>query len=370
MVPKSGCATTTMDPSLHSTTRVHRAPFGHLPDGREAGIFLITNANGLLAKVSDYGALLISMETPDRHGAFADLTHGYDAFADWLENPHYFGATVGRFGNRIAQGKFTLDGEIYKLATNNAPADIPCHLHGGLTGFDKHLWDAVILADGVEFTRRSPDGEESYPGNLDVKISYRLTDENDLIWQAEAVTDAATPVNIIHHSYWNLSGDPSRSVKDHELQLQADHFLAATAGLIPTGELNPVVGTPLDFTTSVSISTRFGADFDALAHGIGYDQAFVLRAQNGGVRPAARVAEPSSGRVMEILTDQPAIHLYTANFIEGIVGKKGVTYANRSALCLETEAFPDAPNQPAFPSSILRPGETYRHTLIHRFTVD
>ncbi|MFU8893897.1 MAG: aldose epimerase family protein [Luteolibacter sp.] len=358
-----------MDPSFISIPGVHRHRFGTLPDRREASVFTIINANGLRARVSDYGALLISMETPDRDGTLADLTHGYDAFADWLENPHYFGATVGRFGNRIARGKFTLDGKTYQLATNNAPADIPCHLHGGLVGFDKHLWDAAILADGVEFTRSSPDGEEGYPGKLDVKITYRLTDDNELIWQAEAVTDAATPVNLIHHSYWNLSGDPHRLIHDHELVLEADHFLPTNPGLIPTGEIAPVAGTPMDFTEPTAIGARIDADFEPLHFGNGYDHAWVLR-PGSGMRRAARIRHPGSGRVMEILTDQPAIQLYTGNFVEGVVGKSGVTYANRSAFCLETEAFPDAPNQPAFPSSILRPGETYRHTLIHRFMVD
>jgi len=352
-----------------TTTGIHRESFGTLPDGREVGIFTLTNSNGLRARVSDFGALLLSMETPDRQGVPADLTHGYDAFADWLDNPHYFGATVGRFGNRIANGKFTLDGKTYQLATNNAPADIPCHLHGGNVGFNKHLWNASIIPGGVEFVLRFPDGNESYPGNLDVKVTYRLNEDNELIWQVEAVTDAPTPVNIIHHSYWNLSGDPRRLVYDHELCLEADHFLPTTAGLIPTGEIAPVAGTPMDFTTPTAIGARIDADFEPLRFGNGYDHAWVLRSGTG-VRHAARVRDPLSGRVMEIFTDQPAVQLYTANFIDGIVGKNGVTYANRTALCLETEGFPDAPNHPAFPDCILRPGETYRHTLVHRFSVD
>jgi len=358
-----------MDPFHKTTPGVRHADFGTLPGGQQAGIFTLINRNGLQARVSDYGALLVSMETPDRKGMLADLTHGYASLKQWLDNPAYFGATCGRFGNRIANGQFTLDGKTYHLATNNAPADIPCHLHGGNVGFNKHLWDATIIANGAEFVRSFPDGDEGYPGKLDVKITYRLTDDNELIWQAEAVTDAPTPVNIIHHSYWNLSGDPRRLIYEHELCLEADHFLPTTAGLIPTGEIAAVAGTPMDFTVPTPIGARIDADFEPLRFGNGYDHAWVLRSGTG-VRRAARVRDPLSGRVMEIFTDQPAIQLYTANFIDGIVGKNGVTYANRTALCLETEAFPDAPNQPTFPTTVLRPGETYRHTLVHRFSVD
>jgi len=366
---QSGAADTPMNTSTIPNPGINREPFGVLPDGRKAGVYTLANANGLRARVSNYGALLLSMETPDRNGTIKDLTHGYDTFSNWLENPHYFGATVGRFGNRIANGRYQLDGKTYQLATNNAPADIPCHLHGGLVGFDKHLWDATIINGGVEFIRRSPHGEEGYPGNLDVKITYRLTDDNELIWQAEAVSDAPTPANLLHHSYWNLSGDPHRLIHDHELVIEADHFLPTTAGLIPTGEIAPVAGTPMDFTAPTAIGARIGVDFEPLRFGNGYDHAWMLRPEPG-VRRAARLRDPGSGRVMEILTNQPAIQLYTGNFIGGTSGKNGVTYVDRSALCLETEGFPDAPNQPAFPDCLLRPGQTYRHTLVHRFSVD
>lgn len=358
-----------MEASTNATADVSRSHFGSLPDGREVGLYTLTNTRGLRARVCDYGALLISMETPDRHGTLADLTYGFDTFDGWLDNAHYFGATVGRFGNRIAKGEFTLDGKTHSLATNNDPGGIPCHLHGGIMGFSHMLWDAAIIPGGVEFTRRSPDGEEGYPGNLDVKVTYRLTDDDELIWQAEAVTDAPTVVNLIHHSYWNLGGDPRRLIYDHELLLEADHFLPTTAGLIPTGEIETVSGTPMDFTKPTVIGERIEADFEPLRIGNGFDHAWVLR-PGAGVRRAARLRDPESGRVMEILTDQPAIHIYTANFIGGISGKKGATYAHRSALCLETEGFPDAPNQPAFPSSVLRPEETYRHTLVHRFSIE
>ena len=359
----------TMQHTTDRTPGVTRREFGRLPGGEEVGIYTITNAHGLRARVCDYGALLVSMETPDRSGALADLTHGFDTLGGWLQNPAYYGATVGRVGNRIAHGRFTLDGTTYELATNNDPGGIPCHLHGGIRGFDQMPWRAAILADGVEFSRRSPAGEEGYPGNLDVTVRYRLTDADELVWQAEAVTDAATPVNLIHHSYWNLSGEPSRLILDHELTIEADHFLPTSAGLIPTGEIAAVAGTPMDFTRPWAIGARIDADFEPLHFGNGYDHAWVLR-PGDGVRRAARIRDPRSGRVMEIHTDQPALQFYAANFLDGSHGKNGASYPARSAFCLETEAFPDAPNQPGFPNSILRPGEIYRHTLVHRFSVE
>jgi aldose 1-epimerase len=340
-----------------------------MPDGREARIFTLRNHNGLKARVTEYGAILVSMETPDQAGNPADITHGFDTLEGWLNNPPYLGATIGRFGNRIANGKFTLDGREYTLATNNEPGGIPCHLHGGVRGFDKALWRGRPTADnGVEFTRVSLDGEEGYPGNLTVKVTYTLTDDNELKWEAVATTDAQTVVNIVHHTYWNLSGDPATSINDHELMLAAEAYLPTDAGMIPTGEIAPVAGTPMDFTTPHAIGERVEADFEALKLGGGYDHCWVL--ENGrGVRFAARVKDPKSGRVMEIFTDQPGIQFYGANFLDGsVTGKGGVKYARRSALCLETEGFPDAPNKPNFPSCVLRPGQTYRHTLIHKFS--
>ncbi len=354
-----------------AASTVTAAPFGNLPDGREVRIFTLTNKNGLCARISEYGAILVAMETPDRDGILADLTHGFDTLAGWLANGPYFGASIGRFGNRIKGGKYSLDGKEYVLATNNAPAGIPCHLHGGNIGFDKVLWAGDVKDKcAVELLYLSKDGEEGYPGNLRAKITYTLTDQDELIWQAEAVSDAATPVNLVHHTYWNLSGDPTTSILDHQLTLAAAHYLPTDPGLIPTGEIAAVAGTPMDFITPHAIGERIEADFEALKLGAGYDHCWVLP-DAGGIRLAARVTDPKSGRVMEILTDQPAIQFYAANFLDGITpGKRGVAYARRSALCLETEGFPDAPNQPAFPSAVLRPGQTYRHTLIHRFVLE
>ncbi|MEI7908178.1 MAG: aldose epimerase family protein [Verrucomicrobiota bacterium] len=353
-----------------ASSTVTAAQFGNLPDGREVKIFTLTNSNGLQARVTEYGAILVSMATPDRHGSVADLTHGFDTLAGWLANGPYFGATIGRCGNRIKGGKFSLEGKEYSLATNNTPGGIPCHLHGGDVGFDKVLWAGTIVGDhAVELVYRSRDGEEGYPGNLSVKVTYTLTDDDELIWQAEATTDAPTPVNLVHHTYWNLSGDPTTLILDHELMLAAAQYLPTDAGLIPTGALAPVAGTPMDFTSPHTIGERIETEFEALEFGAGYDHCWVLP-DEAGLRLAARVRDPKSGRVMEVLTDQPAIQFYAANFLDGVTpGKHGIAYARRSALCLETEGFPDGPNQPAFPTVVLHPGQTYRHTLVHRFAV-
>lgn len=344
--------------------------FGTMPDGREVKVFTLTNSNGLRARVIEYGAILVSMEAPDAAGELADLTHGYASLAGWLTNTSYLGATVGRFGNRIANGKFSLDDREFSLATNNEPGGVPCHLHGGVIGFDKVVWTGKAVGENaVEFTYVSADGEEGYPGTLTTKVTYTLTDENELKWEAQATTDAPTIVNLVHHSYWNLSGDPTRTINDHVLMLAADKYLPTDAGLIPTGELAPVSGTPMDFTTPTVIGDRVDAEFEALEFGGGYDHAWVV---NGtGLRLAARLKDPISGRVMEVFSDQPAIQFYGGNFLDATaVGKNATTYAFRTGLCLETEGFPDSPNQAAFPSPVLRPGQTYKHLMIHKFSAE
>lgn len=356
-----------------STSKIPVETFGKLPDGREAKLFTLTNSNGLRAKISDLGATLVSMEVPDKSGKLADVTHGFDKPDGYLSdgNP-YFGATVGRFGNRIKDGKFTLDGKEYTLATNNEPGGIPCHLHGGKVGFNKVMWtgEANEASNSVTFTYVSKYGEEGYPGTLTTKVTYTLTDANELKWEASATTDAPTVLNIVHHSYWNLSGDPTTSINDHILMLDADKFLPTNVGLIPTGELAPVAGTPMDFTKPTAIGDRVEADFEALKFGGGYDHAWVLTPKEG-IRLAARLKDPKSGRVLEISTDKPAIQFYGGNFLDGkVAGKGGVNYAHRTALCLETENFPDAPNQPSFPSAVLRPGETYTHVMVHKFSAE
>jgi aldose 1-epimerase len=363
--------TSQQSPSMVNKNEVKEEIYGTMPDGRKAKIFTLTNKNGLVAKVTEYGAILVSMQVPDKSGKLADITHGYDSLDGWLTNTSYFGSTVGRFGNRIKDGKFSLDGKQYTLAKNNDPGGIPCHLHGGLKGFDKVLWSGKATADNsVEFSYLSKDGEEGYPGNLSVKVTYTLNDQNELKWEAKATTDAPTVLNIVHHSYWNLSGDPTQSVKDQILMLNAENFLPTDIGLIPTGKIAPVAGTPMDFTKPTAIGARIDDDFEALKFGGGYDHAWVLE-KGDGVRLAARLKDPASGRVMEVSTNQPAVQFYTGNFLDGTVaGKGGVKYAKRTALCLETEGFPDAPNQESFPSAVLRPDEIYTHTMIHRFFVE
>lgn len=345
-------------------TGITREVYEKMADGREVNIFTLTNKNGLVAKVMEYGAILTSMEVPDAVGQLADITLGYDSLAGWLSNSPYYGATVGRFGNRIKDARFSLDGKLYQLAENNGAN----HLHGGREGLDRVLWSGKVIGDNsVKFSYISKDGEEGYPGNLHVTVTYSLTDADELIWHAEATTDAATIVNLVHHSYWNLTGDCNIPITGHELMLAADSYLPTDAGMIPTGEIAPVAGTPMDFTSSMVIGERIAQDFEALNLAGGYDHAWVLR-EGQGTRLVARLADPISGRVMEVLTDQPAVQFYAGNLLTAHAGSKGGgRYIKHSGLCLETEGFPDAPNHPHFPSPILRPGEQYSHLLIHRF---
>ncbi len=347
------------------------ADYGKMNDGREVRIFTLANAHGLKARVSEYGAILVGLEMPDHQGRVADVTLGYDTLAGWLTSTSYFGATVGRFGNRIAHGTFTLDGHTYTLATNDHPGDVPCHLHGGVKGFDKVLWHGEPVrktgARGVALTYTSPDGEEGYPGTLHVKVTYWLTDADELVWETEATTDKPTVINLAHHTYWNLSGDPIKPIGDHVLMIPADSYLPTDKGLIPTGVRAPVAGTPMDFRQPTPIGARVNDDFEALKLAGGYDHCWVLR---GGdtMHLAAVVTDPASGRTMEVLTDKPGVQFYSGNFLDGsATGKGGVKYQHRTGLCLETENFPDAPNHPDFPSAVLRPGETYHHTMICRF---
>ena len=347
--------------------------FGKTPEGADSKVYTLTNKNGLRAKICDFGATLVSMEVPDKAGKVADVTHGFDSVEGYASagNP-YFGASVGRFGNRIAGGVFKLDGKEYTLATNNEPGGIPCHLHGGKVGFNKRMWKAEPdeAKNAIAFTYVSPDREEGYPGTLTTKVTYTLTEANELKWEVEAKTDAPTVLNIVHHSYWNLSGDPTTLINDHILTLNADKYLPTNAGLIPTGKQDAVAGTPMDFTKPTPIGERVGAKFEALKLGGGYDHAWVLKPGNG-IKLAARLKDPKSGRVMEISTDKPAVQFYGGNFLDGTVaGKKGVKYAFRTACCLETENFPDAPNQPGFPTAVLKPGETYKHVMIHKFSAE
>jgi aldose 1-epimerase len=357
------CTETPPAPKGGAEMSIQKTSYGKLPDGREVDLYTLTNAGGMRVKLTNYGAITVSVEVPDRAGKLADVTLGYDTLDGWLTSTSYFGATVGRYANRIAKGKFTLDGQTYTLATNNGENA----LHGGLKGFDKVLWNAEPVktpnAVGVKFTYLSKDGEEGYPGNLNVTALYTLTNDNEFKVEFSATTDKPTVVNLAHHTYWNLAGAAAGDILGHELMLAADQFTPVDAGLIPTGELAPVKGTPMDFTQPTAIGARI-----AQVPG-GYDHNYVLRNQAGQVALAARVVEPKTGRVMEILTDQPGIQFYSGNFLDGTVkGKGGVVYQKHQGFCLETQHYPDSPNQPKFPPVVLRPGETYKHTMIHKFS--
>jgi aldose 1-epimerase len=344
-------------------TKITQSKFGNLPDGTAVEQYTLSNSAGITCKITNYGGIITELHVPDKNGRLADVVLGFDKFERYLQGHPYFGAIVGRYANRIAKGKFTLDGKTYSLAINNGPN----HLHGGLKGFDKVVWQGVPLdsKDGatLKLSYTSPDGEENYPGTLKTEVTYTLTDKNELRIDYRAVTDKATPINLTNHSYFNLAG--TGSVLDHELKLAAKNFTPTDDTLIPTGEIKSVQGTPFDFTEAKTIG-RDIAQLFAQPHR-GYDHNFVLDNQ-GKMALAARVFEPKSGRVMEVLTDQPGVQLYTANFLAGTQGKGGNQYGKYGAFCLETQHFPDSVNHPHFPSAILRPGAEYRTTTIFRFS--
>lgn len=351
---------------------VTRSPFGTLPDGRTVEIFTLTNKNGVEARITNLGGIIVSVRTPDRNGQLADVVLGYDSLAPYLEEHPYFGAIVGRYGNRIANGKFSIDGESYTLATNNGPN----HLHGGLLGFDKYIWDVETRTGEGEvsliLSHFSPDGDEGYPGNLNVQVTYTLTDDNDLRMYYAARTDKTTVVNLTNHAYFNLTGDPSQSILDHEMTIMADAYLPVNEDLIPTGALEDLSGGNFDFQMPKAIGTHIKAEDEQLNIAGGYDHTWVLRKDEENKKPqlAASVYEPKSGRVLEVLTTEPGIQFYTGNFLDGnYTGKGGKVYQDHAGFCLETQHFPDSPNQPNFPSTLLKPGETYRTTTIYRFSV-
>ena len=349
-------------------TGVTRAAFGKLADGTAVESYTLRNAHGVEVKAITYGAIITSLRVPDRAGKFGDIVLGHDDLAGYVDKPAYFGAVVGRYGNRIAKGRFTLDGKTYTLATNNGPN----HLHGGVRGFDKVVWKADPPAAGatsVTFHYTSRDGEEGYPGTLAARVTYTLTDKDELTFEYSATTDKATPVNLTQHSYFNL-GTPGSEILGHELTLEADRYTPVDATLIPTGQIAPVSGTPFDFRKPTAIGARIGQDDEQLKRGGGYDHNFVLSAASEGLRRAGRLTDPGTGRTMEILTTEPGVQFYSGNFLDGTIkGKGGVVYKHRSGLCLETQHFPDSPNQPSFPSTILRPGKEYRSKTVLVFGV-
>ena len=343
---------------------VLKSPFGKLPSGRAVDLFTLRNGNGLVARITNYGTILTELHVPDRHGRLCDVVAGFDNLAQYLKGHPYFGCTVGRVANRIAGGKFRLGGKGYSLAVNNGPNA----LHGGIKGFDKVLWKATPLHGAtVRFDYTSADGEEGYPGKLAVTVIMQLTDDNALLIDYTATTTKPTPINLTNHSYFNLAGGGDS--RRHKLMIAADFYTPKNPANVPTGEIRPVKGTPLDFTKPTAVGVRFAK---LGGKPPGYDHNFVLRgdATNSG-KPAlcARVVEPKSGRVMEVFTTEPGVQLYTANWLDGsLVGKGGVVYGRHCGLCLETQHFPNSINIPHFPSTVLRPGETYRQTTIYRFS--
>jgi aldose 1-epimerase len=359
------------DPSTGESTMtrsVARADFGTTAEGEAVEVFTLTNPSGLRVQAISYGGIITSLETPDRQGALDDVVLGFDDLEPYLAGTPYFGAIIGRYGNRIAGGRFTLEGETYELATNDGPN----HLHGGARGFDKVVWRGEPFENdstvGVAFTYTSPAGEEGYPGTLNARVTYTLTDRNELVVDYLATTDAPTPVNLTQHSYFNLAG--GGSILGHELMIDASAFTPVDSTLIPTGELRPVEGTPFDFRTPTAIGARIEQEHEQLANGLGYDHNFVLDRSGEGLAHAARVVEPTTGRTLDIHTTEPGIQFYSGNFLDGtITGKDGVVYEHRSGFCLETQHYPDSPNQEAFPSTILRPGEEYRTRTIMTFGV-
>ena len=352
-----------------SRATIASAPFGAVPDGTPVEIYTLRNSRGMEAGIMTYGGIVVSLKVPDKDGRFADVVLGYDNLNAYVANNPMFGALVGRYGNRIANGQFTLDGKTYTLAKNNGPN----HLHGGIKGFDKKVWKvarAEVGPDGprLELTYFSKDGEEGYPGDLSVTATYTLTEDNALRLDFTATTDKDTVCNLTHHSYFNLRG--GGDILSHLVYINADKFTPVDNTLIPTGELRPVAGTPLDFRTPMAIGARINSTDEQIKFGNGYDHNWVLNKKGEELSLAARVTEPASGRVMEVLTTEPGVQFYTANFLDGITGKYGRAYKPHDAVCFEPQHFPDSPNHPGFPSTELKPGETYHNTIIYKFSTE
>ena len=348
--------------------QVSHQPFGQTKDGTAVELFTLRNNHGAEVGICNYGGLVVFLKVPDRNGQFGDVTLGYDKLEDYLKDSPYFGALIGRYGNRIAKGKFTLNGRQYTLAVNNGPNA----LHGGLKGFDKVVWQPTIRASltgpELELNYVSKDGEEGYPGTLHVTTIYSLTEDNALKIQYKATTDKDTVVNLTHHSYFNLSG--KGDILSHEIMLPADKFTPVDSTLIPTGEVRPVEGTPFDFRTPTAIGARIGQDDEQLKFGGGYDHNWVINKPMGQLGLMARVYDPASGRVLEVLSTEPGLQFYSGNFLDGKnIGKGGWAYKFRNGFCMEPQHYPDSPNQPNFPSVVLKPGEVYRNTIIYKFSV-
>ena len=353
-----------------TSTKLTRAPFGKTAEGDAVDIYTMVNKNGVTAKVMTYGALLTELHVPGRDGKVEDVVLGFDSLAGYLAGHPYFGATTGRVANRIAGGKFKIGDKEYTLAKNNGAN----HLHGGVKGLDKGIWKIKAIqgarASMLFCTYNSPDGEEGYPGNLDIRVIYKLTDNNELIISYWAKTDKATPVNLTHHSYFNLAGAGSGTILDHELMIAADGYTPIDGGGIPTGEIAPVKGTVMDFTKPMKIGSRIDKLPPGDGNPGGYDHNYCLNSKDNSMALAATLYDAGSGRLLEILTTEPGIQLYTGNYLDGSnVGKGGKKYEKNYGICLETQHFPDSINQPKFPPILLEPGKIYTHETVHRFSV-
>jgi aldose 1-epimerase len=349
---------------------IEREVFGKTPSGTLVDLYTLVNDKGVEAKIMTYGGIIVSLKVPDRNGELGDVVLGYDNLRGYLKNNPYFGAVVGRFANRIAQGRFVLGGKTYELARNDGEN----HLHGGIKGFDKVIWKAKALEHannvGLRLSYLSRDGEEGYPGKLRTTVTYTLTNDNELRIDYSATTDKKTIVNLTQHSYFNLVGSAHSDILKHRMMLNANRFTPVDEELIPTGELQNVKGTPMDFTKPTAIGARINQADEQLRFGLGYDHNWVLNKAGNGLTLAARVFEPSTGRVMEVYTTEPGIQFYSGNFLDGtITGKGGTVYHQRDGFCLETQHFPDSPNKPHFPSVVLDPDQAYKQTTIYKFSV-
>ena len=358
--------------SEENLARLSSYPFGTLSDGREVNAFVLKNARGMSVQILDLGGVIASIKVPDSSGNFADVTTGFDYPQPYLDGAGYMGAIVGRYANRISGGKFSIDGIDYSLAKNNGDNAI----HGGLVGFDKKIWDVEFLVSlhdsKLKLSTFSPDGEEGYPGRVEVSVTYTLNDQNQLTIDYSATSDKATIINLTNHAYFNLDGHQAGSILEHEVMLNANHFTPIDESSIPTGVILDVAGTPLDFRQRKAIGLEIESEDRQMTFGSGYDHNFVINhSESGRVSLAAEVYSPNSGRVMKVYTDQPGVQFYTGNFLNGkLVGKEGAVYGRRSAFCLETQHFPDSPNKPTFPSTILQPGDQFASRTIFEFLAE
>ena len=355
--------------SLASAQSITKTPFGKTSAGENVDLYTLRNADGIEAKITNYGGIVTSLKVPDRKGKFDDVVLGFNDLDSYLKGHPYFGALIGRYGNRIAKGRFTLNGVEYKLAVNNGEN----HLHGGIKGFDKVVWTGREMktkaGPAVVLTYLSKDGEEGYPGNLRVRVVYTLTNNDELKIDYSATTDKDTVINLTHHSYFHLAGEGNGDILNHVVTINGNRFLPTDAGSIPTGELRPVAGTPFDFFKATAIGARINQDDEQLKLGNGYDHTWVINGRAGTMRLAATAYEPTSGREMQVWTTEPGMQFYTGNFLDGtLTGKSGKIYQRRFGFCFETQHFPDSPNHPLFPTTTLKKGATYKSTTIYRFS--